>query len=57
MQPIAATNAPEGFLVTTSRDGPVVSRYVFGEALWRLHSVTSYRLYEDELLIEIRKTP
>ena len=110
MQPIATTNAPEGFRVTTSGDGHlvinrrrvgpqwfmwmfyvvggcwllgwifagvfltyqalaarkvplwlavlwwilgiVVGRYVFGEAWWRLHSVTSYTFYEDELLIE-----
>ena len=110
IQPIATTNAPEGFRVTTSGDGHLVikrrrvgprwfmwtfygmggcfllgsmffavfltyqalaarkvplwvavlwwvgcilaGRYVFGEAFWRLHSVTSYTFYEDELLIE-----
>ncbi len=110
MQPIATTNAPEGFQVTTSRDGHLDInrrrvgspwfmwtfyflsggwlfgwlsacvfltyqalavrtvplwvailfwvcgiagfRYVFGPLFWRLHSVTSYTFYEDQLVIE-----
>ena len=51
-QALAVRKAPLWIAILLWVCGIVGFRYVFGPLFWRLHSVTSYAFYEDQLVIE-----